>query len=68
MRSSSPTTHRAGNEMMSLEHWLAYGLEQGFCSKAVCDTHEGLPYTKVEYEAFEDGEDPCVVGVRVYCD
>ena len=51
------------NDVMA---WLAYGQERGWCSPAVCSTHDGLPTTDEEFEEFEDGYDPCIYGVRLY--
>ena len=52
--------------MMSLEHWLKYGIDAGFCSEAVCESHQGLPTSEEEMDMWDAGEDPCVVGVRIY--
>ena len=51
---------------MTLREWIEYGQERGFCSAPTCDTHEGLPLTEAEIEQFDGGDDPCVIGVRVY--
>jgi hypothetical protein len=50
---------------MSLEQWLAYGVEHGFCSEPVCATHNGLPSNEEEDEMWEAGDDPCVPAVRL---
>lgn len=50
---------------MTYEEWLTYGIEQGYCSKPVCNTHEGLPSTPEEDDMWEDGWDPCVFAVRL---
>lgn len=51
---------------MSRSEWLEFGIEQGFCSRPVCITHDGWPTTFEEDEAFED--DLCVHMVRPYGD
>lgn len=45
--------------------WYEKGLNNGWCSEMVCDTHDGLPMTDEEMQAWEDGEDPCIVAVRI---
>ena len=51
---------------MTLREWIEYGQEKGFCSAPTCDTHEGLPLSDPEVEEFDAGNDPCVLGVRIY--
>lgn len=46
--------------------WLAYGVERGYCSEAVCNTHDGLPLVDDEIDEFEDGGDPCIPATRLY--
>jgi hypothetical protein len=48
--------------------WLDEGIEAGFCSQPVCNTHDGLPSTEEEDRDWEDGGDPCVPAVRLYYD
>lgn len=48
--------------------WLQKGIEAGWVSDIVCDTHDGLPQTEEEGIMWEAGEDPCIHGVRVYVD
>lgn len=36
------------------------------CSEGVCSTHDGPPLDAAEEDAFEDGDDPCIVCVRLY--
>jgi hypothetical protein len=50
---------------MTFEEWLAYGVENKFCTEQVCDTHAGYPMTETEFELFEDGTDLCVHVVRL---
>jgi len=51
---------------MDYDEWLDYGVENGWIGPAVCCTHDGLPLTLEEEEAFEDS-DPCIFVHRV-CD
>jgi hypothetical protein len=50
---------------MTFEEWLEAGMEAGFCSEPVCDTHDELPMSKEEHDQFEDGYDPCIPVVRL---
>lgn len=38
----------------------------GFCSHAVCDTHEGIPITPDEVDEFEQDNEPCIHAVRLH--
>lgn len=51
---------------MDIEEWWRLGVESGWCSEPVCDTHDGMPVTDEERERFEEGADPCVPAVRLY--
>lgn len=51
--------------MITFEDWLMMGIDQGFCSEPVCDTHDGAPMSPEEQQAFEDGFDPCIPIVRL---
>jgi hypothetical protein len=59
---------RESTDTVTLDEWLQTGLEQGYCSRPVCNTHDGLPATEEEDERWEDGDDPCVFAVRIYID
>lgn len=50
---------------MTLDEWLKYGKERGWCSDPVCDTHEGLPMSEPE-KAVWDVDDFCIYAVRLY--
>lgn len=54
--------------MKTFEEWLAEGYQNGWCGPAICHTHDGLPMSDEEYQAFEDGEDPCMHVIRLYED
>lgn len=51
---------------IEFEEWLRYGYAQGFCSPAVCSTHDGTPSTEAEDAEWEDGGDPCIHVLRLY--
>lgn len=51
---------------MNLADWIAIGREHGFCSMIACDTHEGVPQSAEERDAWEQGDDPCILVVRIY--
>lgn len=53
---------------MTIDEWLAYGVEHKYCSPPVCDTHEGIPLTEEEVSLWDEGEDPCAVAVRIWLD
>lgn len=49
----------------SFEEWLALGIQQGWCSREWCHTHDGIPLTDFENSEFDDGGDPCIHIVRL---
>lgn len=51
---------------LTIDEWLQYGIDNGYCSDAVCVTHEGLPLTEEEEKEWDDGWDPCSPGVRLW--
>lgn len=53
---------------MTYEEWLQTGVEEGYCSRPVCDTHDGLPRTAEEEDEWDEGGDPCLPAVRLYPD
>jgi hypothetical protein len=53
---------------MTFDEWIKYGYDEGFCSPPVCATHDGIPATASEDEEFDEGNDPCIHGVRLYSD
>lgn len=55
------------NEINVME-WLEFGHQQGWCSKIVCATHDGIPGTPQEDEEWEQGLDPCQPVVRLWND
>lgn len=56
----------AERALSTLKGWLQHGIDAGFCSDAVCSTHNSLPATEEEVELWEAGDDPCIAGVRIY--
>jgi hypothetical protein len=54
------------SERDDFETWILEGIDKGWCSDAVCDTHEGLPWTDEEMAEHEEGYDFCIPAVRVY--
>ena len=54
--------------MMNFDHWLKYGIEQGFCGPPVCSTHDGIPTTKEEDDVWEEYGEVCIHMMRPYTD
>lgn len=50
---------------MTFEEWIVEGLRNKWCGPAVCYTHDGLPTTALEDEAFDE-TDPCLHIIRLY--
>lgn len=46
--------------------WYEKGLNNSWCSEMVCDTHDGPPMTDEEMEAWSEGDDICIVVVRIH--
>jgi hypothetical protein len=53
---------------LTIDEWIQYGIDHKYCSEPVCATHEGLPTTKEEEAAWEEGYDPCSPGIRLWAD
>jgi hypothetical protein len=51
---------------MTFDEWIRYGLKKKWCSVPLCETHDGLPMTKEEQEAWDEGGDPCVHVIKLY--
>jgi hypothetical protein len=51
---------------MNLREWISYGITKGFCSEAVCDLHNGPPISEDESLRHLEGEDFCVMVLRIY--
>jgi hypothetical protein len=52
---------------MTRDEWLKQGIELGFCSPAICYTHDGLPTTDTEDLEMES-DDVCITIIRPYKD
>lgn len=53
---------------MTMDEWLTYGMKKNWCGPPVCVTHDGMPTTEDEDNAWEEGTDPCMHMVRMYHD
>ena len=51
---------------LTFEEWMSMGISRGWCGPPVCFTHDGIPSALYEDEEFEEGNDPCLHGVRLY--
>lgn len=51
--------------MMDFDEWLKYGVDNGYCTEQFCNTHDGMPMSESEEQAWEDGNDPCMHVVRL---
>jgi hypothetical protein len=52
----------------NFENWLSLGIENGWVSRPVCSTHDGIPTTHAEDLEWEEGGDPCIYAVRLFSD
>lgn len=50
---------------MTIEEWLQYGIDNGYCTEVFCDTHDGGPASASEWMAFDEGLDLCREVVRI---
>jgi hypothetical protein len=46
--------------------WLKFGIRRGWISEPVCATHDGVPNTADEADAWEEGWDPCQHVLRLW--
>lgn len=53
---------------MDFDQWLDYGMEKKWVGPPVCATHDGLPSTEDEDNAWDEGDDPCIHVLRLYAD
>ena len=56
---------RKGNEMDQYD-WYRFGVENGYCSEYVCDTHDGIPMSEEEMVSWDEGNDDCYWIVRLF--
>lgn len=57
-----------GEIEMKMDEWLEYGIKRSWCGPPICMTHDGVPTTEDEDNAWDEGEDPCIHIVRMYHD
>jgi hypothetical protein len=48
--------------------WRDLGIANGWISEPFCDTHDSGYMTDEEEQAWENGEDPCMMVFRIYED
>lgn len=53
---------------MDIAEWLEIGHKNKWCSKIVCETHDGVPMTDAEMYEFDEGGDPCIFVIRMFED
>jgi hypothetical protein len=53
---------------MDFDTWMEIGIMRGFVGAPICYTHDGLPMSADEDEAFDQGDDPCMHILRLYMD
>ena len=51
--------------LMTFDEWMAFGIEQGYCTDQYCETHDGAPMSDTEAAEFDEGGDPCIHVVRL---
>jgi hypothetical protein len=54
------------SKKMTREEWLAYGIEQGFCSMPICVYHDGIPTTHSEDLDIDKHGEICLHLIRPY--
>jgi hypothetical protein len=57
-----------GTMEVNLEPWITTGIDNGWISRPVCSTHDGVPTTHDEDVEWEEGGDPCIYAVRLFAD
>lgn len=50
---------------MTQDEWIQLGVDKGWCTPSVCDTHDGIPLTEPERLDWEEGFVPCVHVLRL---
>lgn len=56
------------DDQLDQETWLAYGIQHRYITPVFCATHDSLPLTALEWDQFDDGDDPCLAVVRIIDD
>jgi hypothetical protein len=49
---------------MTYDEWIEHGQAHGLDLRRFCAAHE-TPFTKLEADAYENGDDPCIPAVRL---
>jgi hypothetical protein len=57
-----------GTMEVNFEQWITTGIDNGWISRPVCSTHDGIPTTHDEDVEWEEGGDPCIYAVRLFAD
>lgn len=52
-------------KIMDYQEWLRVGIENGFCTEPICQTHDVVPMHETEERAWDEGSDPCCLVVRL---
>jgi hypothetical protein len=52
-------------EPTSFNEWISMGMSMGYCTAQFCQTHEGSPMHPSEEAAWDRGDDPCSICVRI---
>jgi hypothetical protein len=53
------------DKQQRMQDWIRYGIDNGFCTEVVCQSHDGVPLTPEEEKLVEVGEDICIFLVRI---
>lgn len=61
-----PTSPDTPEDAEAFLDWIEKGVEAGWISAPVCSTHDVLPQYDDEWEAWDEGEDPCIPAVRIW--
>lgn len=51
---------------MEYREWIELGMTNGWCGPVVCYTHDGMPSSEHEDDAYYEGDDICLHIVRMY--
>lgn len=54
------------DEYVEFWEWVKAGVSRGWVSEPVCATHHGLPTTEQEDQEWDEGYDPCSLGMRIW--
>lgn len=54
------------DEYVEFWEWVQVGVARKWVSEPVCATHQGLPTTEQENDEWEEGFDPCSLGMRIW--